>query len=189
MIQEDIFIKVINKLFQIKIPYMLVGGVAAIAYGKPRTTHDIDLVVEINEKNIPEMVEVFEKEFYISEEGIKDAILHKTMFSVIHPESGIKLDFWILHRSEYDLERFKRRREIKIFEQEVYITSPEDVIIRKLLWYKESDIDKHLDDAFGVLEIQYNNLDFPYIEKWVKELNIDETWKEIKEEAEKLLNC
>lgn len=185
MILEDIFINVTNKLSQTNIPYMIVGGVATITYGKPRTTHDIDLVVEIYGKNIPELIGVFEGEYYISEEGIKDAILHKTMFNVIHHESGIKIDFWILHRSDYDLESFKRRRKIKIFEKEVYITSPEDSIIKKLLWYKESDIDKHLDDALGVLEIQYNNMDFSYIEKWAQELNVEQGWKEIKEEAQK----
>lgn len=184
MIQEGIFIKVINRLSQIKIPYMIVGAIAAIAYGKPRTTHDVDLVIEVYEKDIPELLSVFGKEFYISEEGIKDAILHKTMFNIIHLESGIKIDFWLLHGDKYDLERFKRKRKINVFKQQVHMTSPEDIIIKKLLWYKDSDIDKHLEDALGVLEIQYNNLDFQYIDKWAKELGIEQNWKKIKKEAD-----
>ncbi len=186
MIQKDFFTRVMDKIAALNIPYMITGGVATIFYGKPRVTHDIDLVVEVKEGLISKIEELFREGFYVSDRAIKNAISHKSMFNIIHPETGIKIDFWILQDTKYDRERFNRRKREKIFQKDVYITAPEDAIIKKLLWYKESDIDKHIDDALGILQIQYGRLDYSYIEKWVKELGVGKNWEKIKEEASKL---
>lgn len=181
MIQEEIFAKVIDNLLGLNIPYMIVGAVACTAYGRPRTTHDLDLVVEIQQETIPELIKSFRAEFYVSDEGIKNALLHKSMFNIIHIESGTKADFWLLQEDEYDKERFRRRKGIDMFGRSIYMTTPEDAIIKKLIWYKESDIDKHLDDALGILEIQDKNLDFGYINKWARKLSVEKLWSQIKE--------
>jgi len=180
MNQEDIFIKVIDKINSLGFPYMLTGGMAVLFYGNPRTTHDIDIVVEIDKSVIPSIISSFKDDFYISEEGIKDAISHKTMFNIIHPETGVKIDFWILKDIPCEKIIFQRRVKKEILGKEIYISTPEDTIIRKLLWYKQSDITKHFDDTLGILQIQGKNLDYNYIEKWAKELGILDVWKKIK---------
>ena len=91
------------------IPYMVSGSVASMYYGEPRLTHDIDLVVDIGLDQALSLVDLLGKQFYISEEGIKDALMHQSMFNIIHNETGLKIDFWILTDSEYDRSRFKRR--------------------------------------------------------------------------------
>lgn len=181
MTQQDIFIKVIVQINNLGFPYMLTGGMVVLFYGKPRTTHDIDIVVEISENNISEIINSFKEEFYVSEEGIKEALSHRTMFNIIHPETGVKIDFWMLKDVEYDKVVFQRRVKKEIFGKEVYISTPEDTIIRKLLWYKESDIDKHFNDALGIFQIQHENLDYDYIDKWTKELKVSDIWEKVKE--------
>ncbi|MBU0534398.1 MAG: nucleotidyltransferase [Candidatus Omnitrophica bacterium] len=185
MTQQDIFIKVIVQINNLGFPYMLTGGMVVLFYGKPRTTHDIDIVVEISENNIFEIINSFKEEFYVSEEGIKDAVSHKTMFNIIHPETGMKIDFWMLKDIPYEKVIFQRRVKKEIFGKEVYISTPEDTIIRKLLWYKESDIDKHFNDALGIFQIQHENLDYDYIQQWVKELKVSDIWGKVKERTPK----
>ena len=45
MVQENLLIKVIERINKLHIPYMITGAIACIFYGKPRLTHDFDLVV------------------------------------------------------------------------------------------------------------------------------------------------
>jgi hypothetical protein len=135
-------------------------------------THDIDVVVEIDQTHIPKIIKLFKKEFYVSEEAINESVMHKSMFNIINLDSGIKIDFWIRNDNEYDIERFNRRQKYMISGNEIFFSSPEDIILKKLLWYKDSQIDKHLDDTFGILQIQNENLDYKYIKKWSTKLSV-----------------
>ena len=169
MIQEDLLIKVTDKLRWLKIPYMLTGGIAVIFYGRPRLTHDFDLVVTIKPEQIPSLMKAFQDEFYISQEAIQNALDTRSMFNMIHFDSGIKVDFWIIQVSEFDRKRFERRKKHGYGGKEICFSSPEDVILIKILWFKESEIQKHLEDALGILEIQ-RNLDFDYLKTWADKL-------------------
>jgi hypothetical protein len=176
MIQEDLLIKVTDKLHQLKIPYMMTGGIAVIFYGRPRLTHDFDLVVMLKPEQIPSLIKAFKDEFYISQEAIQNALNTQSMFNLIHFDSGIKVDFWIIQDSEFDRKRFERRKKHGYGGREIYFSSPEDIILKKILWFKESEIQKHLEDAFGILEIQ-QNLDFNYLKKWADRLGIQDLLK------------
>ncbi len=171
MIQEDLLVKVIDRINSLKIPYMITGGIAVIFFGKPRLTHDFDIVVEIKSDQIQPLVETFGKDFYISAESIRDALDHHSMFNMIHFDSGIKVDFWMLRDVEFDKKRFERRQRHTYTGREIVFSSPEDIILKKLLWFKESEIEKHLEDALGILEIQ-QNLDIDYLKEWAKKLTV-----------------
>jgi len=171
MIQEDLLIKVTDKLRRLKIPYMITGGIAVIFYGRPRLTHDFDLVVTIKPEQISSLMKAFQDEFYISQEAIQNALDTQSMFNMIHFDSGIKVDFWIFQASEFDRKRFERKQKHSYGGKEICFSSPEDVILKKILWFKESEIQKHLEDAFGILEIQ-QNLDFDYLKIWADKLGI-----------------
>lgn len=171
MIQEDLLVKVTAKLHRLKIPYMITGGIAVIFYGRPRLTHDFDLVVTIKPGQIPSLMKAFQDEFYISQEAIQDALDRQNMFNMIHFDSGIKVDFWIIQASEFDRKRFERKQKHSYGGKEIYFSSPEDIILKKILWFKESEIQKHLEDAFGILEIQ-QSLDFDYLKMWADKLGI-----------------
>lgn len=171
MIQEDLLVKVIDKINSLNIPYMITGGIAVIFFGKPRLTHDFDIVVEIQSNQIRGIVETFEKDFYISSESIQEAIEHHSMFNIIHFDSGIKIDFWMLRNDAFDMKRFERRQRHIYSGREIVFSSSEDTILKKLLWYKESDIEKHLEDAGGILQLQ-QNLDLDYLKEWAKKLTV-----------------
>jgi len=171
MVQDDLLIKVVDRINQINIPYMLTGGLAAIFYGKPRLTHDFDLVVEIDADHIPKLMNSFKNEFFVSKEAIQKAIDKCSMFNLIHFDSGIKVDFWLIKDDEFDKQRFKRRQKHSYSGREIVFSSPEDMILIKLVWFKDSRIQKHLEDAVGIAEIQ-QNLEMSYIKEWADKLSV-----------------
>lgn len=153
------------------IPYMITGAWSVIFYGRPRASHDIDFVVEIKKDTIQEAINAFEKlsdEFIVQPFQIKDAVIGKTMFNLLHAESGLKLDFWILDDNEFNRVRFSRRKRVKILHQYMYVATAEDTILQKLLWYNNSQIEKHLVDAAFVYQIQREDLDTNYLHAWAK---------------------
>ncbi|MFH1541712.1 MAG: hypothetical protein ABIE84_01310 [bacterium] len=172
MNEAEVLRKVIADLEELKIPYALTGGLAVSFYGRPRSTHDFDIIVQIpsGPSYIKKLLAAFGKEFYISEEGIIDAVLHQTMFNIIHHETGLKIDMWILKDSEYDREAFGRRKKMAALGTGISILAAEDMILNKLQWYKVSEIDKHLNDVRGVCEIQKGSLDKEYLKKWAARL-------------------
>lgn len=188
MTQLEVLLKVAKKLAQLKLPYMLTGAYAVSFYGKPRTTHDIDLKVEITPQDTDKIYNIFKDSFYVSKEMINNAIKHQQMFNLIEKESQTKVDFWIVKETEYDKERFSRRVLTKIHKVDVYISSAEDTILIKLVWFKKSQVQKHFDDALGIVDIQKDKLDLDYLKKWSKKFSVEELLKELLSSAHPLTN-
>ena len=149
-------------LEKFKIPYMITGAWSVIFYGRPRASHDIDFVVEIDKKDLNKIIKSFKRlphEFLVQGELIKDAVLTKSMFNILHLPSSLKLDFWILGDDAFNKTRFLKNKKEKILDQYMYVATAEDTILKKLLWYKESKIEKHLVDAAFVYQIQSKWID------------------------------
>jgi len=179
MTQLDVLLEVGETLNQLGIDYMLTGAYAVSFYGRPRTTQDIDLVVTISGEEVKNLYSKFKDLFYIDEESVKEAIREKSMFNIIHNETLDKVDFWLLKDNQFDKVRFSRRRKEEIKGKTVFISSPEDVILTKLDWYKKSDLQKHYNDVLGIFEVQTGKLDLDYIRKWAEILSLIEIVEEI----------
>ena len=174
--------KIVEVLEHLQIPYLVTGSVAAMAYGEPRLTNDIDIVAAIEERNIADLLEAFPSdEFYINEDTAREAILHHGQFNIIHPASGLKVDIIIKQDTPFDRSRFTRVR--RIYPAESYqanFAAPEDVIIKKMEYYKEGGSEKHLRDITGILKISGEMVDWDYITEWAKRLDLTEVWDAIK---------
>ena len=103
----------------------------------------------------------------------------KSEFNVIESEYGIKADFFISDKSEYKKLEIKRGKLKKLDGKMIRFISPEDLIISKLMWFKESQSTRQLEDIISVMDVQ-KKLDQPYIDKWVKILRIEKEWRELK---------
>lgn len=172
MEQQELLLRTIEILDGMKIPYMVTGSLAVNFYGIPRTTHDIDLVVQIRSADVDHLARQFPVNFYADTEMMRQAVEQQFMFNVIDPTSGLKIDFWILKHDAYDMERFRRRQKQQVLGHAVSMPSPEDVILSKLLWYKEAQTDKHLNDARGVWELQKESMDREYLREWAVKLSV-----------------
>jgi len=173
--------KIVEVFERLQIPYLVTGSVAAMAYGEPRLTNDIDIVAAIEERHIASLITEFpEKEFYISDEMIREAIRHQGQFNIIHPTSGLKIDVIIRQNTPFDASRFKRVR--RIYPAETYeanFAAPEDVIIKKMEYYKEGGSEKHLRDITGILKISGEEVDRNYISEWSQRLGLTEIWEAV----------
>lgn len=160
------------------IRYFVTGAIAAIAYGEPRLTNDIDIVADIHDDDIPKLKSCYpETEFYWDEEAAKRAIRTRFQFNIIHPASGLKIDVMVSKGDEFDQSRFRRVRRFKPLEDtEVDFASPEDVILKKMVFYKEGESEKHLRDIVGILKISGEIVDFSYIADWAKKLGLEDIW-------------
>jgi hypothetical protein len=106
----DIVRDVSNKFEQNGIAYMLTGSMAMNYYAQPRMTRDIDVVVAIKLNDVNRVVALFESEYYLSKESIRESIEHESIFNLIHHESVIKVDCIVREQNEYRKVEFERRQ-------------------------------------------------------------------------------
>ncbi len=186
MLQQQLLTTVVQTLATANIEYVLTGSIVSSLLGEPRSTHDIDiLVVALQEESIKKLVETFQQpNYYLDEESIIDALKHKSMFNLIDIQSGYKVDFWILTDDAFDVSRFSRRMQKKIYDTNVFITTSEDTIIAKLRWAKLSGGSaQQLKDATRIFEVQYRKLDIQYLELWITTLELHNEWNHLLKSA------
>ena len=171
MSQSDLLIHTIKALSRSGNQYMLTGSLVSSMQGEPRATHDIDIVVEATEKSTETLLEMFPSEdYYYDSIAAKKAITEGGMFNILSA-AGDKVDIWALTDSEFDQSRFSRRQSIEFLGHKVNISSPEDTILMKLLWSKQSGgSEKQLFDAAKVYGFQQEALDNEYLEAWISKL-------------------
>lgn len=186
MSQQKLLKSVIQALDQNDIQYMITGSVASSLQGEPRSTHDIDLVVTINEIEAKKLMRAFPPpDYYIDGVSVLEAINSQRMFNLIDVTNGDKVDFWILTDEPFDKSRFSRRINVKFIDIEMKVSTPEDTILAKLKWTVLSGgSEKQFTDALRVYEVQYGKLDMEYLKVWVKTLNIELLWKKLTDNAE-----
>jgi len=166
---------------------MLTGSVVSSAQGEPRSTHDIDIVVEITPEQVPLIRAAFLDERYgFDEVAAVQAISKQDMFQLSDFDTGDKIDFWVLKDDAFDQAVFARRVRAIFVGVEAFAATPEDTILRKLMWAQEYDSERQYRDALGVYELQYATLDTTYLRRWVAELRLEPTWTRMVTEAEPL---
>ena len=162
------FTHVIDVLERLQIPYMVVGGFAAIFYGEPRLTLDVDIVVDMKWHHIEPFVAAFPiPDYYVSEEGIRDSLQRRYPFNVIQPTTGAKVDLVPLPRDPFTRAAFQRRQRMEYDaagHSATFIT-PADIVVAKLVAHRETESEKHLRDARGVLITQWGELNLEAVRR------------------------
>jgi hypothetical protein len=175
------FVKAIAvRLDSAGIPYMLTGSIALALYSRPRMTRDIDLVVECQSPDSETIVRLFEADCYVDADAIRDAIASRTMFNIIHNEWIIKADFIVRKDDKYRRVEFDRRRLFIIESVSVWVVSPEDLILSKLHWAKDTGSELQREDV-RVMVQTLQDLDWIYLEQWAKDLGVQDLLAEMGE--------
>lgn len=154
---SDFYIRVVRALDEIGAPYMIVGAFGGSVFGIMRSTNDIDMLVDLQEKDCYAISEKFPlPRYYADPEMIKNSIEMGIMFNLVDTEEGARADLVPLKREpEYQLAFDRRVRETfqspsgEIFE--AWVAQPTDIIIGKLHAWKEGRSDKHPKDIFAIL--------------------------------------
>jgi len=155
------------------IPYMLTGSLAMNYYATPRMTRDIDLVADLERADVGRVVALFEPDYYVSDTAVAEAVRERSSFNVIEQGSVTKVDIFPRKRDAFRDAEFARRRRVTIEDFSVWIVSPEDLVLAKLLWARDSHSDVQVRDVHMLLQ---GALDRDYIERWVRSLGLDEMW-------------
>ncbi len=169
---------IINAFDDLGIPYYIGGSIASSAYGIARSTLDVDLVLELETFHIQPLVNKLKGEYYIESESINDAIKEKTSFNIIHLKSMLKIDVFILKDQLYSKKAFERKIKDKLDDEaesiNIYLCSPEDIILHKLEWFKSGGevSERQWLDILGVIKIQFEKLDKDYLKIWAKQLGV-----------------
>jgi Nucleotidyl transferase of unknown function (DUF2204) len=176
----DILQSVTAQLEGAGISYMVTGSMAANFYAVPRMTRDIDLVIELSERDVDRVTRLFQQEYYIDRDMVERAVRDHAMFNMIHNALVVKVDCVVRKETEYRREEFARRRAVSVAGQRVFIVSPEDLILSKLDWAKESRSQVQLDDVRNLLR-SVQGLDAEYLNRWADRLGLTTLYQEVRQ--------
>jgi hypothetical protein len=164
-----------------RIPYMVAGSFASTFHGVPRSTHDIDIIVDPTGASLAVLLASLpEADYYVDHDAAKDALRRRSTFNVIDLATGWKLDLIIRKARPFSVEEMARRQRGELYGAAVNIATAEDAIIAKLEWAKLSDSERQLRDVEGVLAVRAATLDITYIEKWIDELGLEAQWARVR---------
>jgi hypothetical protein len=158
--------------------YLVTGSTATSVYGEPRFTNDLDIVIDLASNQIKDFLAEFPPaDFYYSKQVAEEAVARCGQFNLIHPGSGLKVDVIVASQSPFDRERLRRARPLTaVADRLVAFASPEDVVLKKMEYFREGRSEKHLRDIAGVLRVQRDAIDRDYIARWAKQLDLLEVW-------------
>jgi hypothetical protein len=169
---------IVERLDSIGIAYMVVGSFASTAHGEPRSTQDLDLVIDPAPEQLDRLIASLDPDrYYVDADVARDALRRRSMFNVIEITTAWKVDLVIRKDRAFSIEEMKRRQVTSLLGIEVSTATAEDTIIAKLEWAKQGASDRQLEDVAGILRVRGSDLDVAYIERWVHELELVEQWK------------
>ncbi|MCH8923080.1 MAG: hypothetical protein IIA67_08040 [Planctomycetes bacterium] len=175
-----------DQLQRLGVPYLITGSMATITYGEARFTNDVDIVADFELTHVDALLAAFpDPDYYCSRAAVEEAIRRRSQFNVIHPTSGLKIDFMIPADDEFNRSRLRRGRDIVVDDagHQARFASPEDTILKKLQYYREGGSEKHVRDIKGVLMIQGDAIDFGYLEAWAESLGVIDLLRRIQKEV------
>jgi hypothetical protein len=179
MNERELLVDCLRRLNRARIEYYLTGSMASNYWGIPRTTHDLDFVVAFPPNAVESVVEAFSGDFYLDEATVRGAFEAPWQFNAIDTRSALKVDFWMARPEPFAREMFARRIRARIFGEEAWVATAEDVILHKLVWNRITPSERQMRDAAGVWAVQSAKLDRAYLEKWARELEVDDDLRRI----------
>jgi hypothetical protein len=178
--EEETLDSVTRILERLSIPYMITGSLAASHHGRPRATHDADLVVDLDDEQLDALLRDLETaNFYVDAAGAYDALVSRRQFNVIDMRYACKVDLIIRKDRPFSREEFDRRQHVDIgFGRQLAMVTPEDAILSKLEWAKRTDSERQLRDAAAIVEMN-PGLDRAYVARWADDLGVSDLWEAV----------
>ncbi|MFH1016916.1 MAG: hypothetical protein V1798_01890 [Pseudomonadota bacterium] len=180
MIPEPIRVALhISGIFEdLRVGHFLGGSLASSIYGEPRATNDVDIAAALRTIHIKSFVAALKHRFYIDKRTVETAVQKAQSFNVIEQESVQKVDIFVLGDMPFDRAQLRRRQLVVVQKRPkktLYVSSPEDLVLRKLIWFEKGAriSDRQWRDVTSVLRVQSKRLDTSYMRRWARRLQID----------------
>lgn len=175
--QSDLLRYVIDAFERVGARYAIAGSVGAMAYGEPRSTRDIDLVVDLRPAHVARLKEAFPApEFYFDSTLARTVAREGGSFNIIHPASGFKLDLYIPTDEIEERQVENARRLPALPDRSAPFSPPEELILKKLHFCSMGGSDKHLRDIAAMLQISPDEIDREYVTREAEALGLRDLW-------------
>jgi hypothetical protein len=172
MTEQQLLVDCLRRLNHAELTYYLTGSMASNYWGIPRTTHDLDFVIQLPPSAVTKIVSGFSPDYFIDEAAVRAAFQPPFQFNAIDTRSALKVDFWLPRPASFDNEMLRRRMAVTLFGEPAWITTAEDCILHKLVWNKITPSDRQLGDAAGIVAVQAESLDHFYLKRWSETLGV-----------------
>jgi len=167
------------------IRYVVAGSVAAILYGEPRFTYDVDFVAFLRDREILQFSKIFPSPAYyvppVEVMAAEVARPAKGHFNVIHADTSFKADFYTAGRDDFNAWAFRFSRRLDYMGETLVLAPPEYVIVRKLEYFREGGSDKHLRDIRAMLHVSAEQINLSDLNEWVQRLGVEAEWRKVQE--------
>lgn len=173
--QESVLRDCTERLEKLGVPYMLTGSMAMTKYAMMRMTNDIDIVIELNLRRARTFVSGFEKDYYVAESSVTNAIERRSMFNLLHFDLLVKVDCVIRKDDVFQKQAFANRQKVEFSDFDVWIIGKEDLVLSKLNWAKESRSEKQMTDVANIIR---HGVDEEYVNSWAKRLGVEDILSE-----------
>lgn len=186
MQEPDLSLLFVRPLNELGIRYIISGSVAAILYGEPRLTHDVDLIIFLRHEEIGKLLEMFpEPDYYLPPPDVIAGEMTRESgghFNIIHNDTGFKADLYLSGRDEFHAWAFRNARRIEYKGHPLQVAPPEYVIVRKLEYYREGGSEKHVRDVRAMLAVSKEELNRSEMIDWIKRCQVEEEWEIIQKQ-------
>lgn len=173
--EYGVALRIAAVLDELGIEYALGGSLASSLFGEPRSTNDVDFAVKLAEHHVAQLVERLGPEFVVDEEGLREAVRLRGSHNIYFLPLVLKIDLFVRGATPFDRSELARRVRVRVGERgSLYAASPEDTLLRKLVWFREGGevSDRQWRDVLGVLRVSAIGLDRQYLERWATELGV-----------------
>jgi hypothetical protein len=173
------------KLATAGVPNMVVGSFASSFHGVPRSSQDLDLVIDPQPESLRRFLsDLPAEDYYADADAAFDALRRRGQFNVIDMATAWKADLIVRKARPFSEGEMRRRIEGDLLGARVFVASPEDTVIAKLEWAQQGGGSQlQLRDVSGILQLRADDLDFAYIERWVADLGLGEIWRSVRGDA------
>ncbi len=172
----DVALRVARAIEALGGAYFVGGSLASSLQGEPRATNDIDMVVELPLGRVADLAGALGTDFEVDVDLLRDALLHGTSCNIFYLPTVIKVDLFAVGPSPYDELEFARRRlvVVRATGETLVVKSPEDTVLRKLLWYRQGGCvsERQWRDVVEVLRVSGGEMENAYLVPWAERLGI-----------------
>ncbi len=169
MTGSEAILTVVAALEDCGISYMLVGSNSSSAYGIPRSTQDADFFIELGATSIGELTRRVAPSIRIDPQMGFETVTMTRRYVAEVVGTPFQIEFFLLNDDPHNQERFRRRQRVLVLGREIWMPTPEDVIVTKLQWALLGNRSKDRDDARGVIAVQGARIDWDYVHRWCEQ--------------------
>jgi hypothetical protein len=177
----EVAVSVATLLDRTGVPYVIGGSIASSLHGEPRSTNDVDFVVDLREEHIRGLLAGLGDEYYVDSPAVHDAVASSGSFNVIHLNTAVKVDMFVIGDDAFDRERLTRRQPVRLSRSDeknttIYLDTAEDTIVRKLEWFRRGGevSERQWRDVLGIMRLQGARLDSRHMRTWAERLRVSD---------------